>query len=78
MSFCTEHLKKRIYYTVDFFWGGGMDGRMIRDFMSFSQVSQLYQDDDMMIMKGCVRWNPIYSRGDFCLERGSNPGLLDQ
>ena len=34
MSFCTEHLKMRIYYTVDFFFfffgvgggGGGMDG----------------------------------------------------
>ena len=83
MSFCTEHLKKRIYFTVDFFysffWGdGGMDGWVIYDFTSFSPVFQLYQDDDMIIMKGCVQWNPIYSRGDSRLEWGSNPGLLDQ
>ena len=51
---------------------------MICDFTSFSPVFQLYQDDDMMIMKGCVRWNPIYSWGDSRLERGSNPGSLDQ
>ena len=41
---------------------------MICDFTSFSTVFKLYQDDDMMIMKGCVR-NPVYSRGDSRLER---------
>ena len=51
---------------------------MICDFTSFSPVFQLYQDDDMMIMKSCVRWNPVYSRGESRLERGSNPGPLDQ
>ena len=25
-------------------------------------------------MKGFVKWNPAYSRKDFRLERGSNPG----
>ena len=83
MSLCTGHLKKRIYYTVDFFIlyffrGGGMDRWMICNFTSFSTVFQVYQDDDRMIMKGYVQLNPVYSRGDSRLERGSNPGPLDQ
>ena len=32
-----------------------MDGGMICDFMSFSTVFQSYQDDDRLIMKGCVQ-----------------------
>ena len=101
MSLCTGHLKKRMYYTVDFFnslfiifffggggGGGGGGGRgggrgglvgwIICDFTSYSTVFQLYQDDDRMIMKGFVQWNPIYSRGDSRLERGSIPGPLDR
>ena len=46
---------------------------MICYFKSFSTVFQLYQDDDRMIMKGYVQWNPVYSRGDSRLKRGSNP-----
>ena len=30
------------------------------DFMSFSAVFQSYQDDVMVIMKGCMQWNPVY------------------
>ena len=37
------------------------DGWMIYDFTSFSTVFQSYQDDDRLIMKGCLQWNPIYS-----------------
>ena len=38
---------------------------MTCDFMSFSIVLLLYQDDGRMIMKGCVQWSPIYSCEDF-------------
>ena len=38
---------------------GSMDGWMICDYMSFSTVLQLYQDDGQLIMKGSVQWNPI-------------------
>ena len=41
------------------------DGQMICDFMSFSTVFQSYQDNERLIMKGCVQWNPIYGREDF-------------
>ena len=34
-----------------------MDGW--RDFTSFSTVFQSYQDDERLIMKGCVQWNPV-------------------
>ena len=34
---------------------------MICDFMCFSTVFQLYQDNGWMIMIGCVQWNPVYS-----------------
>ena len=27
-------------------------------------VFQLYQDDGMQIMKGCVQWNPVIGRKD--------------
>ena len=36
-----------------------MDG-WLAIFTSFSTVFQSYQDDGLMIMKGCVQWNPIY------------------
>ena len=35
--------------------GRGGDGWMICDFTSFSTIFQLYQDDNRMIMKGCVQ-----------------------
>ena len=58
MSLCTGHLKKQMYYTVDFFnslfflffflggggggGGGVLVGWIICDFTSFSTVFQLY------------------------------------
>ena len=36
------------------------DGWMICNFTSFLTVFQLYQDDERLIMKGCVQWNPVY------------------
>ena len=38
------------------------DGWMTYDFMSFSTAFQSYQDDERMIMKGCVQWNPVYGQ----------------
>ena len=38
----------------------GMDGWMICDFTSFSTVFQSYQDDERLIMKGCVQWSSVY------------------
>ena len=55
-----------------------MNGWIICDFTSFSTVFQLYQDDYWVIMKDCVQWNLVYSWEDSRLERGSNPGRLDQ
>ena len=37
-----------------------IDGWMTCDFTSFSTVFQSYQDDERLIMKGCVQWNPVY------------------
>ena len=55
---------------------------MTRDFMSFSTVFQSYQDDGQddgqRIMEGCVQMDPQFTVEKFRLERGSNPGLLDQ
>ena len=42
-----------------------MDGRMICDFTSFSTVFQSYQDNERLIMKGCVQWSSVYGREDF-------------
>ena len=36
-----------------------LDGWLTCDFASFSTVFQSYQDDERLIMKGCVQWNPI-------------------
>ena len=48
-----------------------MDGWMTYDFTFFSTVFQSYQDDGMMIMKGCIQWNCVYGSEDFT-ERRSN------
>ena len=37
-----------------------MDGWMICDFTSFSTVFQSYQDDERLVMKGCVQWKSVY------------------
>ena len=36
------------------------DGWMTCDFTSFLTVFQSYQDNVLMIMKGCVQWNTVY------------------
>ena len=36
------------------------DGWMTYDLTSFSTVFQSNQDDERLIIKGCVHWNPIY------------------
>ena len=53
------------------------DGWMTCDFTSFSTVFQSYQDNRQMIMKICVQWIPV-ELGRVRLERGTNPGPLDQ
>ena len=35
------------------------DGRLACNFTSYSTVF-CYQDDERMIKKGCMRWNPVY------------------
>ena len=37
--------------------GNGMDAWMTGDFTSLSTVFQSYQDEERLIMKGCVQWN---------------------
>ena len=37
-----------------------MDGWMDCNFTSFSTVFQSYQDNEKLIMKGCVQRNPFY------------------
>ena len=48
---------------------GGMDGWMTSDFTYFSTVFQSYQDNEQMIMEGCMQWNLIWSREDFVSSR---------
>ena len=38
-----------------------MDGLMTCCFTTFSTVFQSYQDDECVIMKGCVQCNPVYN-----------------
>ena len=42
-----------------------MDGWITCDFTSFSTVFQSYQDDERLIIKGCVQWNSVYCCEDF-------------
>ena len=46
-------------------------------FFSKAHIFQLYQDNGMVIMKGCMQWNPVNNRKDFC-HWESNLGMLDQ
>ena len=39
---------------------GWMDGWMTCNFTSFTVLLQSYQDDERLIMKGCVQWYPVY------------------
>ena len=36
------------------------DRWMTADLMSFQTVFQSYQDDGLVMMKGCVQWNSVY------------------
>ena len=36
------------------------------------------QDDERMIMKGCMQWNPVYSQEDFRFQWAPIPGPRDQ
>ena len=38
---------------------------MTCNFTSISTVFQSYQDDGLVIMKGCVQWNCVYGWKDF-------------
>ena len=38
-----------------------MDGLMTCCLTTFLTVFQSYQDDECVIMKGCVQWNPVYN-----------------
>ena len=55
-----------------------MDGWMTCDISSFLTVFQSYQDDGRMIMKGYVRWNPVYDWKDPRLRQGSNSGPINE
>ena len=54
-----------------------MDHLQVMSFYSIS-VFQLYQDDGMQIMKGCVQWNPVIGRKDSRLWMVSDLKLLEQ
>ena len=49
-----------------------VDGWMNFNFASFSTAFQSYQDDERVIMKGWVLWNPVYDKEDLRLRRSSN------
>ena len=58
----------------------GMDGLITCCFTTFSTVFQSYQDDECVIMKGCVQWNLFTIERIFSSD-GVNPsatGLLSQ
>ena len=44
-------------------------------FVSFSTIVQSYQDDERMIMTGCVQWHYVYDWKIPRLRRNSNQGL---
>ena len=56
--------------------GGGVEGSnqgwIICHFMSLLTVFRSYQDDEGMVMKGCVQWNTVYGYEDFNLS-GARP-----
>ena len=46
---------------VIFYWYQyKMDSWMTCNFRSFSKVFQSYQEDERLIVKVCVQWNPVY------------------
>ena len=46
---------------------GKLVGWMTCDFTSFLTIFYSYQDSGMVMMKGCVQWNPVYGWKDICL-----------
>ena len=40
-----------------------IDGWKTCNFTSVSTVFQSYQDNEWMIMKGCMQWNPLMASG---------------
>ena len=40
-------------------YSASVDVWMTCDFTSLSTVFQSYQDDERLIMKSCVQWNPV-------------------
>ena len=50
---------------------------MTCNFTSFSTVFQSYQDDGILIMKGCVQQNPVYGE-KISPRAGIELGPLDQ
>ena len=40
-------------------------GWMTCDFTPFSTLFQSHQDDERLIMNGCVQWDPVYGREGF-------------
>ena len=53
-----------------------VEGWVTADVTSFLTLS--YQDDERVIMKGCVQWNPVYGWKDFHLQWVLDLGPLDQ
>ena len=54
-------LDKKMCFQVLLIAVTGMNGLMTCCFTTFSTVFQSYQDDECVIMKGCVQWNPVYN-----------------
>ena len=50
---------------------------MTCDFTSFSTVFQSYQDDERLIMKGCVQWLQWFKVEKILPRAGIKLGLLD-
>ena len=46
------------------------------DFTSFSTVFQSLQDDERLIMKGCVQWNSVYGCEEFALSRDRTQDIV--
>ena len=47
--------------------GESNQGWIICHFTFFQTVVRSYQDDEGMMMKGCVKWNTVYDKEDFNL-----------
>ena len=50
----------RLYVCFSGIWAVHLMDGVTCDFTSFSTVSQSYQHDGRLIMKGCEEWSSIY------------------